>query len=174
MKRIVSSLGSVQPQFLQSCLLTLQPPWWLSPAALLLALLVSGHLWLLALLLVSMAVSQVRPQKTWNWRILGIAVGVLLFFSITSQANPAMAQLFETVESQAQNIFGEYLDNNIIGFMFGLLRIVVWVSAVGFIFFAVYQAQRGEQWQPLLQNAFIIIAAVVIVEGLSKLFFGTA
>ncbi|WNZ44139.1 hypothetical protein Q2T42_20115 [Leptolyngbya boryana CZ1] len=56
--------------------------------------------------------------------------------------------------------------------MFGLLRVVVWVSAVGFILFAVYQAQRGEQWQPLMQNAFIVIAAVVVVEGLSSLFFG--
>ncbi|MEO0376016.1 MAG: hypothetical protein AAF329_15630, partial [Cyanobacteria bacterium P01_A01_bin.17] len=79
-----------------------------------------------------------------------------------------------TVEDQAQTLFGEYLDSGIIAFIFGVLRIVIWVSAVGFVFFAVYQAQRGEQWQPLLQNAFIIIAAVVIVEGLSRLFFGTA
>ena len=107
-----------------------------------------------------------------GWTLLGIATGILLFISITSHANPAMAQLFDTVEDQAQNIFGQYLDGDIISFMFGLLRLVVWVSAVGFVFFAVYQAQRGEQWQPLLQNAFIIIAAVVIVEGLSRLFFG--
>ncbi|MBE9137974.1 hypothetical protein IQ254_12360 [Nodosilinea sp. LEGE 07088] len=104
--------------------------------------------------------------------LLGIVTGILLFISITTHANPAMAQLFDTVEGQAQNIFGQYLDGDIISFMFGLLRLVVWVSAVGFVFFAVYQAQRGEQWQPLLQNAFIIIAAVVIVEGLSRLFFG--
>ena len=52
------------------------------------------------------------------------------------------------------------------------MRVVVWVSAVGFIFFAVYQAQRGEQWQPLVQNAFIVVAAVVVVEGMSRLFFG--
>jgi len=97
----------------------------------------------------------------------------MLFIGITAQANPAMAQLFDTVESQAEALFGEYLDGEIIAFIFGLLRIVVWVSAVGFVFFAVYQAQRGEQWQPLLQNAFIIIAAVVIVEGLGQMFFGT-
>ncbi|MGG6242723.1 hypothetical protein ACQ4N7_29290 [Nodosilinea sp. AN01ver1] len=107
-----------------------------------------------------------------GWTLLGIVTGILLFISITSHANPAMAQLFDTVEGEAQNIFGQYLDGDIISFMFGLLRLVVWVSAVGFVFFAVYQAQRGEQWQPLLQNAFIIIAAVVIVEGLSRLFFG--
>ncbi|NMF84158.1 hypothetical protein [Nodosilinea sp. P-1105] len=107
-----------------------------------------------------------------GWRWLGLITGILLFISITSHANPAMAQLFDTVEGQAQAIFGQYLDGSIIGFMFGLLRLVVWVSAVGFVFFAVYQAQRGEQWQPLLQNAFIIVAAVVIVEGLSRLFFG--
>lgn len=107
-----------------------------------------------------------------GWTLLGIIAGILLFISITSHANPAMAQLFDTVEGEAQNIFGQYLDGDIISFMFGLLRLVVWVSAVGFVFFAVYQAQRGEQWQPLLQNAFIIIAAVVIVEGLSRLFFG--
>jgi hypothetical protein len=107
-----------------------------------------------------------------GWTLLGLVTGILLFISITTQANPAMAQLFDTVEGQAQNIFGQYLDGDIISFMFGLLRLVVWVSAVGFVFFAVYQAQRGEQWQPLLQNAFIIIAAVVIVEGLSRLFFG--
>jgi len=98
--------------------------------------------------------------------------GILLFTGIISHANPAMAQLFDTVEGQAQTIFGQYLDGDIITFMFGILRLVIWVSAVGFVFFAVYQAQRGEQWQPLLQNAFIIIAAVVIVEGLSRLFFG--
>ena len=107
-----------------------------------------------------------------GWSLLGVATGILLFISITSHANPAMAQLFDTVEGQAQTIFGQYLDGDIITFMFGILRLVVWVSAVGFVFFAVYQAQRGEQWQPLLQNAFIIIAAVVIVEGLSRLFFG--
>jgi hypothetical protein len=107
-----------------------------------------------------------------GWTLLGLIAGTLLFVCITSHANPAMAQLFDTVEDQAQGIFGQYLDGNIISFMFGLLRLVVWVSAVGFVFFAVYQAQRGEQWQPLLQNAFIIIAAVVIVEGLSRLFFG--
>jgi len=109
-----------------------------------------------------------------GWRTLGILGGVLLFIGITTHANPAMAQLFDTVEGEAEAIFGEYLDGEIIGFIFGLLRIVVWVSAVGFIFFAVYQAQRGEQWQPLVQNAFIVIAAVVVVEGLSRLFFGTA
>ncbi|MBD2234684.1 hypothetical protein [Phormidium tenue] len=107
-----------------------------------------------------------------GWTLLGVVTGILLFISITSHANPAMAQLFDTVEGEAQNIFGQYLDGDIISFMFGILRLVVWVSAVGFVFFAVYQAQRGEQWQPLLQNAFIIIAAVVIVEGLSRLFFG--
>ncbi len=115
-----------------------------------------------------------RLKQLHGWRLFGIVAGVLLFIGITSYANPAMAQLFETVESQAQNLFGEYLDSGIIAFIFGVLRIVIWVSAVGFVFFAVYQAQRGEQWQPLLQNAFIIIAAVVIVEGLSRLFFGTA
>ena len=115
-----------------------------------------------------------RRHRPGKWRILGVIAGVLLFIGITSQADPASAQLFDTVESEAESIFGEYLEGGIIGFMFGLLRIVVWVSAVGFIFFAVYQAQRGEQWQPLLQNAFIIVAAIVIVEGLSRLFFGTA
>lgn len=117
-----------------------------------------------------------HPQlkRLHGWRLFGIVAGALLFISITSHANPAMAQLFDTVEDQAQTLFGEYLDSGIIAFIFGVLRIVIWVSAVGFVFFAVYQAQRGEQWQPLLQNAFIIIAAVVIVEGLSRLFFGTA
>ena len=113
-------------------------------------------------------------QRLGGWRTVGILGGIFLFIGITSHANPAMAQLFDTVEGEAEAIFGEYLDGEIIGFIFGLLRIVVWVSAVGFIFFAVYQAQRGEQWQPLVQNAFIVIAAVVVVEGLSRLFFGTA
>ncbi|MEM1279641.1 MAG: hypothetical protein AAGG53_06340 [Cyanobacteria bacterium P01_H01_bin.152] len=122
-------------------------------------------------------ISLVRhPQlkRLHGWRLFGIVAGVLLFIGITSHADPAMAQLFDTVEDQAQTLFGEDLDSGIIAFIFGVLRIVIWVSAVGFVFFAVYQAQRGEQWQPLLQNAFIIIAAVVIVEGLSRLFFGTA
>jgi hypothetical protein len=107
-----------------------------------------------------------------QWKGLGIVLGTLLFAGIVTHADPAMAQLFGDAESQANGIFGQYIDQNIITFLFGLLRIVVWVSAVGFIFFAVYQAQRGEQWQPLVQNAFIIIAAVVVVEGLSALFFG--
>ena len=75
-----------------------------------------------------------------GWTLLGLVTGILLFISITSHANPAMAQLFDTVEGQAQTIFGQYLDGNIITFMFGILRLVVWVSAVGFVFFAVYQA----------------------------------
>jgi hypothetical protein len=68
--------------------------------------------------------------------------------------------------------FGEYLDTAIVVFLFGLIRVVIWVSGVGFVFFAIYQAQRGEQWQPLAQNAFIIVAAVVLVEALSNMFFG--
>jgi hypothetical protein len=116
---------------------------------------------------------QALPKRLSRWRVFGIMGGILLFTAIIFHANPAAAQLFDTVEQQAQTIFGQYLDQGIIGFLFGMMRIVVWVSAVGFVFFAVYQAQRGEQWQPLLQNAFIIIAAVVIVEGLSQLFFGT-
>ena len=104
--------------------------------------------------------------------MIGVVLGVLLFFGIISHADPASAQLFKTVESQVKTIFGNNIDASIISFMFGVLRIVIWVTAVGFIFFAVYQAQRGEQWQPLMQNAFIVIAAVVIVEGMSKLFFG--
>ncbi len=107
-----------------------------------------------------------------RWKIIGVLTGVLLFAGITGHTEPATAQLFNTAEQQANSIFGEYLDQSIISFLFGMLRIVVWISAVGFIFFAVYQAQRGEQWQPLLQNAFIIVAAVVVVEGLSRLFFG--
>ena len=104
--------------------------------------------------------------------MLGIVAGTLLFASIICQADPASAQLFNTAEQQANTIFGAYLQDGIIAFLFGLLRIVIWVSAVGFIFFAVYQAQRGEQWQPLIQNAFIVVAAVVVVEGISRLFFG--
>lgn len=107
-----------------------------------------------------------------RWRIIGILLGTLLFAIILTQANPALAQLFETAESEAKSTFGQYLDQDILTFLFSMMRIVIWVAAVGFVFFAVYQAQRGEQWQPLLQNAFIIIAAVVVVEGLSKLFFG--
>ncbi|MGF1496272.1 MAG: hypothetical protein ACFB8W_05540 [Elainellaceae cyanobacterium] len=111
-------------------------------------------------------------QRLGGWRTTGVVLGTVLFAGILVQADPAVAQLFDQVESQADSIFGQYIDQSIITFLFGLLRIVVWVSAVGFVFFAVYQAQRGEQWQPLLQNAFIIIAAVVVVEGLSALFFG--
>lgn len=107
-----------------------------------------------------------------RWKILGVVFGALLFFGIISHSDPASAQLFKTVESQVKTIFGTNIDASIITFMFGVLRIVIWITAVGFILFAVYQAQRGEQWQPLMQNAFIVIAAVVIVEGMSKLFFG--
>lgn len=109
-----------------------------------------------------------------GWRLLGIGLGTLLFVSIVSHGHPASAQLFDTAESEAESIFGQYLDDDIIAFLFGVLRIVIWVAAVGFVFFAIYQAQRGEQWQPLLQNAFIVIAAVVVVEGLSSLFFGSS
>ncbi|MEA5464049.1 hypothetical protein [Leptothoe sp. PORK10 BA2] len=113
-----------------------------------------------------------RFSRLSHWRVMGILGGILLFAFIIFQTNPAFAQLFGTAEEQAQTIFGQYIDQGIIDFLFGMLRIVVWISAVGFVFFAIYQAQRGEQWQPLLQNAFIIIAAVVVVEGLSQLFFG--
>jgi hypothetical protein len=107
-----------------------------------------------------------------NFTTLGVGVGTLVFLTISFHGSPAHAQLFNQAEQQTTSIFGQYLGNDIIPFMFGLLRVVVWVSAVGFILFAVYQAQRGEQLQPLMQNAFIVIAAVVVVEGLSSLFFG--
>ncbi len=109
-----------------------------------------------------------------NWKMIGVVLGTCLFFSIVGHADPASAQLFKTVESQVKTIFGTNLDASIVTFLFGVLRIVIWVTAVGFILFAVYQAQRGEQWQPLMQNAFIVVAAVVVVEGMSKLFFGGA
>ncbi|KAM3099298.1 hypothetical protein ACKFKF_15200 [Phormidesmis sp. 146-12] len=107
-----------------------------------------------------------------GWRMLGAVAGAVFFAGITLHADPATAQLFNSAEQQANSIFGQYIDSGIITFLFGLLRIVVWISAVGFVLFAVYQAQRGEQWQPLMQNAFIVVAAVVVVEGLSAMFFG--
>ncbi|MEM9088674.1 MAG: hypothetical protein AAGC93_08010 [Cyanobacteria bacterium P01_F01_bin.53] len=107
-----------------------------------------------------------------GWKLLGTCLGAVLFFSIVTHADSASAQLFKTAESQVKTIFGNNIDASIVTFIFGVLRIIFWVTAVGFIFFAVYQAQRGEQWQPLMQNAFIVIAAVVVVEGMSQLFFG--
>jgi hypothetical protein len=111
-------------------------------------------------------------QKIGGMQTIGIVGGTLVFAAIALHSDPAHAQLFNKAEQQTNSIFGQYLDASIVKFMFGLLRVVVWISAVGFVLFAVYQAQRGEQWQPLMQNAFIVIAAVVIVEGLSSLFFG--
>lgn len=111
-------------------------------------------------------------RKIGGMRTIGIIGGTLVFAAIALHGDPAHAQLFNKAEQQTNSIFGQYLDASIVKFMFGLLRVVVWISAVGFVLFAVYQAQRGEQWQPLMQNAFIVIAAVVVVEGLSSLFFG--
>jgi hypothetical protein len=111
-------------------------------------------------------------QRLGGMRTIGIIGGTLVFAAIALHGDPAHAQLFNKAEQQTNSIFGQYLDASIVKFMFGLLRVVVWISAVGFVLFAVYQAQRGEQWQPLMQNAFIVIAAVVVVEGLSSLFFG--
>jgi hypothetical protein len=107
-----------------------------------------------------------------GWRMLGAVAGAVFFAGITLHADPVSAQLFNSAEQQASSIFGQYIDSGIITFLFGLLRIVVWITSVGFVLFAVYQAQRGEQWQPLMQNAFIVVAAVVVVEGLSAMFFG--
>jgi hypothetical protein len=111
-------------------------------------------------------------QRLGGIQTIGIVGGTLVFAAIALHSDPAHAQLFNKAEQQTNSIFGQYLDASIVKFMFGLLRVVVWISAVGFVLFAVYQAQRGEQWQPLMQNAFIVIAAVVVVEGLSSLFFG--
>ncbi|MEL6491582.1 MAG: hypothetical protein AAFQ95_16620 [Cyanobacteria bacterium J06621_3] len=113
-------------------------------------------------------------MKLSSWKLVGVCLGVLLFCGIITHATPASAQLFEDVETQVNTIFGDNIDESIVGFMFGVLRIVIWVTSVGFVLFAVYQAQRGEQWQPLVQNAFIVVAAVVVVEGMSQLFFGGA
>ncbi|MCU0548454.1 MAG: hypothetical protein MUC48_03815 [Leptolyngbya sp. Prado105] len=111
-------------------------------------------------------------RRCGGWRMMGAIIAALCFAGITLSSDPASAQLFNSAEQQANTIFGQYIDGGIITFLFGLLRIVVWVTAVGFVLFAVYQAQRGEQWQPLMQNAFIVVAAVVVVEGLSAMFFG--
>jgi hypothetical protein len=111
-------------------------------------------------------------QKMGGIRRMGALAGTLLFLAITLHGDAAHAQLFNKAEQETNSIFGQYIDAKIVTFLFGLLRVVVWISAVGFVLFAVYQAQRGEQWQPLMQNAFIVIAAIVVVEGLSSLFFG--
>jgi hypothetical protein len=113
-------------------------------------------------------------QRLGGMRTIGVLGGTLVFCTIALHGDPAHAQLFKNAEQQTNSIFGSYVDASIVKFMFGLLRVVVWISAVGFVLFAVYQAQRGEQWQPLMQNAFIVIAAVVVVEGLSSMFFGGA
>lgn len=111
-------------------------------------------------------------RQSEGWRMLVAVLGAFCFAGIVLHSDAATAQLFNSAEQQANSIFGQYIDAGIITFLFGLLRIVVWITAVGFVLFAVYQAQRGEQWQPLMQNAFIIVAAVVVVEGLSAMFFG--
>ncbi len=113
-----------------------------------------------------------RYHRLLTWKTVGILLGSLLFILIALHPEPASAQLFKTAEEQANTIFGNYIDKGILTFLFGMLRIVIWVSGVGFVMLAVYQAQRGEQWQPLIQNAFIIVAAIVVVEGLSSMFFG--
>jgi hypothetical protein len=84
-------------------------------------------------------------HRLFNGKTAGVFLGVMLFFGIITQADPASAQLFKTAESQVQTIFGTNIDQTIVAFMFGVLRIVIWVTSVGFILFAVYQAQRGEQ-----------------------------
>jgi hypothetical protein len=113
-----------------------------------------------------------RLRTIVNAQSIGTLIGTFLFFSTTIHANPAFAQIFDQAEKQVTTIFGDYIDSTIVAFLFGLIRVVIWVSGIGFVFFAIYQAQRGEQWQPLAQNAFIIISAVVLVEALSNLFFG--
>ncbi len=149
----------------------------------LIALILTGQLPHLLGPVALMGALAIRSSASWSrltshplfirmggWKTVGIVAGVLLFIIITTTADPALA-IFDKAEQQATTIFGQYIDGKIIGFLFGLLRIVVWITSVGFILFAIYQAQRGEQWLPLMQNAFIVIAAIVVVEGLSTLFF---
>jgi hypothetical protein len=144
--------------------------------SLLYSIVTIGYFCLRFPLVVSQLVTLLAPVWLWRlgngYRTTGVVTGTLLFAAITTSASPVQAQIFDDAEQEVDSIFGEYLDSGIITFLFGLIRVVIWVSAVGFVFFAIYQAQRGEQWQPLAQNAFIIVAAVVLVEGLSALFFG--
>ena len=107
--------------------------------------------------------------------MLGVLGGVLLFIGITTHANSCHSSALRHGRRGSRGDLWRipgWRDSSVLSLAYCAL--LVWVSAVGFIFFAVYQAQRGEQWQPLVQNAFIVIAAVVVVEGLSRLFFGTA
>ena len=165
------------------CARSLSPPVWvyLTTAILVLALQSPLPLYLsLAIVTFCLQFPQIASritvhpgiQKLGGIRSLGVLAGTLLFLAITLHGDAAHAQLFNRAEQQTNSIFGQYIDAKIVTFLFGLLRVVVWISAVGFVLFAVYQAQRGEQWQPLMQNAFIVIAAIVVVEGLSSLFFG--
>ena len=111
-------------------------------------------------------------KRLGGMRTIGILGGTLLFCTITIHGDAAHAQLFNKVEQQTNGIFGSYIDPNIVKFLFGMLRVVVWVTAVGHLMAAVFQAQRGEQWQPLMINGFVIIASVVVVEALGAMFFG--
>jgi hypothetical protein len=165
------------------CVRSPSPPLWGYLTAATLILVLQSHLLLyLGLTLVAFCLQFpqiassliVHPdvQKLGGIRTVGAIAGTLLFLTITLHGDVAHAQLFNQAEQQTNTIFGQYIDAKIVTFLFGLLRVVVWISAVGFVLFAVYQAQRGEQWQPLMQNAFIVIAAIVVVEGLSSLFFG--
>jgi hypothetical protein len=145
---------------------TLQLPHWLGPVALLGAVAIrSSTAWFSTSL-----TKHPLFLAIGGWKTVGIVAGMLLFIIITTAANPALA-VFDKAEQQATSLFDEYIDGKIISFLFGLLRIVVWITSIGFILFAIYQAQRGEQWLPLMQNAFIVVAAIVVVEGLSSLFF---
>ena len=160
---IPPSIFSVLGLALVTLLILLNFPgaFWLAPGSLVLVFLrfpsVMAHPWF---------------HRLGGFKTVGVLTGSLVFLSIVTSADPALAQLFEQAESEVQNTFGTYIDGSVITFLFSLIRVVIWIAAVGFVFFAVYQAQRGEQWQPLAQNAFIVIAAIVVVEALGSLFFG--
>jgi hypothetical protein len=75
-------------------------------------------------------------QRLGGMRTIGILGGTLVFCTIALHGNPAHAQLFKNAEQQTNSIFGSYIDPSIVKFMFGLLRVVVWISAIGFVLFA--------------------------------------
>lgn len=127
--------------------------------------------------------SQVISKKT---KFLGLEVkgrnifyiilGLTTVLGIVTIPAPAHAFIFNELEARIISISNALnsVDESTINVSFDMIRIIIALIFVGGIAFAIFQAQQGQNVQPIFNVLLVILAAVISVEVGSLLILGSS
>lgn len=108
------------------------------------------------------------------WKSIGSVVGAAILF--LNLDNPASAQvLFQGAETAVTSVFQPFLPSTqIIAFIFGAARFLIFAGALGLVAMAVVEARRGGSWEPWVTALASLAAAIALLQGASMMIFGAA